>query len=66
MLDLLSAPELRTLAKTFHLGHPGGQKQPLAEALLRLARQPSVFAWGRNPPGVGAVILKRSGWLLSP
>lgn len=66
VLDLLSAPELRTLAKTFHLGHPGGQKQPLAEALLRLARQPAVCAWGRNPPGVGAVILKRAKDLAGP
>ncbi|XP_059533922.1 fanconi-associated nuclease 1 isoform X8 [Myotis daubentonii] len=58
-LELLSAPELRTLAKTLRVGSPGGQKQQLAEALLRLARQPSVCTWGTRAPGVGAVILKR-------
>ncbi|XP_005871139.1 PREDICTED: fanconi-associated nuclease 1 isoform X4 [Myotis brandtii] len=59
VLELLSAPELRTLAKTFRVGGPSGQKQQLAEALLKLARQPSVCTWGKNAPGVGAVILKR-------
>lgn len=65
-LGLLSAPELRTLARTFHLGSAGGQKQRLAEALLRLARQPSVCAWGPSPPGLGAVILKRAKALAGP
>lgn len=59
MLELLSAPELKTLAKTFRVGSPSGQKQQLAEALLKLARQPSVCTWGKNAPGIGAVILKR-------
>ncbi|XP_070256750.1 fanconi-associated nuclease 1 [Myotis yumanensis] len=66
VLELLSAPELRTLAKTFRVGSPGGQKQQLAEALLKLARQPSVCTWGKNPPGVGAVILKRAKDLAGP
>ncbi|XP_023604003.1 fanconi-associated nuclease 1 isoform X2 [Myotis lucifugus] len=66
VLELLSAPELRTLAKTFRVGSPGGQKQQLAEALLKLARQPSVCTWGKNAPGVGAVILKRAKDLAGP
>ncbi|CAK6442489.1 unnamed protein product [Pipistrellus nathusii] len=66
VLDLLSAPELRTLAKTFHLGQAGGQKQQLARALLRLARQPSVCPRGGGPPGVGAAILKRAKDLAGP
>ncbi|XP_037001784.2 fanconi-associated nuclease 1 [Artibeus jamaicensis] len=60
VLELLSAPELKTLAKTFHLANPSAQKQQLVDALLGLARQPSVCTWGRKPPGVGAVILKRA------
>ncbi|XP_014399068.1 PREDICTED: fanconi-associated nuclease 1 isoform X2 [Myotis brandtii] len=66
VLELLSAPELRTLAKTFRVGGPSGQKQQLAEALLKLARQPSVCTWGKNAPGVGAVILKRAKDLAGP
>ncbi|XP_036290509.1 fanconi-associated nuclease 1 isoform X1 [Pipistrellus kuhlii] len=66
VLDLLSAPELRTLAKTFHLGSAGRQRQPLAKALLRLARQPSVCPRGGSPPGVGAVMLKRAKDLAGP
>ena len=59
MLDLLSAPELKALAKTFHLASAHGQKQQLVDAFLKLAKQPSVCTWGRNQPGIGAVILKR-------
>ncbi|ELK24169.1 Fanconi-associated nuclease 1 [Myotis davidii] len=66
VLELLSAPELRALAKTFRVGSPGGQKQQLAEALLKLARQPSVCSWGTSAPGVGAVILKRAKDLAGP
>ncbi|XP_066210637.1 fanconi-associated nuclease 1 isoform X2 [Saccopteryx leptura] len=59
VLELLSVPELRALAKTFRVvSHR--QKQQLVEALLRLARQPSVCMWGRSPPGVGAVMLQRA------
>ncbi|KFR02136.1 Fanconi-associated nuclease 1, partial [Nipponia nippon] len=50
-LDLLSAPELKTLAKTFHLPNPNGQKQQLVDDFLRLAKQRSA--------GIGTVILKR-------
>ncbi|NXL61806.1 FAN1 nuclease, partial [Chordeiles acutipennis] len=56
-LDLLSAPELKTLAKTFHLPNPNGQKQQLVDDFLRLAKQRSVFS--RSQAGVGTVILKR-------
>ncbi|XP_071070502.1 fanconi-associated nuclease 1 isoform X4 [Dasypus novemcinctus] len=60
VLELLSAPELKTLAKTFHLANPSGQKQQLVDTFLKLARQRSVFTWGKNQPGIGAVILKRA------
>uniref|UniRef100_G1PTA7 Fanconi-associated nuclease n=1 Tax=Myotis lucifugus TaxID=59463 RepID=G1PTA7_MYOLU len=66
VLELLSAPGIRTLAKTFGLGNPSGQKQPLVEALLKLARQPSVCIWGQNPPGMETVILKRAKDLAGP
>ncbi|XP_010636523.1 fanconi-associated nuclease 1 isoform X2 [Fukomys damarensis] len=59
VLELLSAPELKALAKTFHLVNPSGQKQQLVDAFLRLARQRSVCTWGKSQPGIGAVILKR-------
>ncbi|XP_073083192.1 fanconi-associated nuclease 1 isoform X1 [Manis javanica] len=60
MIELLSAPELKTLAKTFHLVNPNGQKQQVMDSFLKLAKQPSVCTWGKNQPGVGAVILKRA------
>lgn len=60
VLELLSAPELKALAKTFHLLSPGGQKQQLVDALLKLARQRSVCTWGKTQPGIRAVILKRA------
>ncbi|NXU48968.1 FAN1 nuclease, partial [Turnix velox] len=56
-LDLLSASELKTLAKLFHLPNPSGQKQQLVDDLLRLAKQRSVFS--RSKTGIGPVILKR-------
>uniref|UniRef100_A0A663E3R4 Fanconi-associated nuclease n=1 Tax=Aquila chrysaetos chrysaetos TaxID=223781 RepID=A0A663E3R4_AQUCH len=56
-LDLLSAPELKTLAKIFHLPNPNGQKQQLVDDFLRLAKQRSVFS--RSQAGIGTVILKR-------
>ncbi|XP_004391375.2 fanconi-associated nuclease 1 [Trichechus manatus latirostris] len=59
-LELLSAPQLKTLAKTFHLVNPSGQKQQLVGSFLKLAKQRSVFTWGKNQPGIGAVILKRA------
>ncbi|XP_065589804.1 fanconi-associated nuclease 1 [Cyrtonyx montezumae] len=57
-LDLLSAPELKSLAKVFHLSNPNGQKQQLVDDFLRLAKQRSVFS--RNQAGIGTVILKRA------
>ncbi|NWS99157.1 FAN1 nuclease, partial [Mionectes macconnelli] len=56
-LDLLSAPELKALAKIFHLPNPNGQKQQLVDDFLRLAKQRSIFS--KNQAGVGTVILKR-------
>ena len=59
-LDLLPAPELKTLAKTFHLGNSGTQKQQLVDGLLRLSRQKSLFSLAAAQNNIGAVILKRS------
>ncbi|NXD83471.1 FAN1 nuclease, partial [Halcyon senegalensis] len=56
-LDLLSAPELKSLAKVFHLPNPNGQKQQLVDDFLRLAKQRSVFS--SSQAGIGTVILKR-------
>ncbi|NXH19176.1 FAN1 nuclease, partial [Bucco capensis] len=56
-LDLLSAPELKSLAKIFHLSNPNGQKQQLVDDFLRLAKQRSVFS--KSQAGIGTVILKR-------
>ncbi|XP_059362450.1 fanconi-associated nuclease 1 [Carassius carassius] len=59
VLDLLPAPELRNLAKTFHLGRGGNgtQKQQLVEGLLQLGKQRSLFVSQNN---TSAVILKRA------
>uniref|UniRef100_A0A3B4ZPU5 Fanconi-associated nuclease n=1 Tax=Stegastes partitus TaxID=144197 RepID=A0A3B4ZPU5_9TELE len=59
-LDLLPAPELKALAKTFHLGSSGTQKQQLVDGLLRLSRQKSFFSLSAGQNNVGAVILKRA------
>ncbi|NXX91975.1 FAN1 nuclease, partial [Centropus bengalensis] len=56
-LDLLSAPELKTLAKIFHLPNPNGQKQQLMDDFLRLAKQRSIFS--SSQAGIRTVILKR-------
>uniref|UniRef100_A0A8C7IAX2 Fanconi-associated nuclease n=1 Tax=Oncorhynchus kisutch TaxID=8019 RepID=A0A8C7IAX2_ONCKI len=62
VLDLLPAPELRSLAKTFHLGGPGSgtQKHQLMEGLLKLSRQRSLFALAPGQNNIGTVILKRA------
>ncbi|XP_052017383.1 fanconi-associated nuclease 1 [Apodemus sylvaticus] len=60
VLELLSAPELKALGKTFYLVSPGGQKQQLVDAFLKLARQRPVCTWGKAQPGIRAVILKRA------
>ncbi|KAM9753456.1 fanconi-associated nuclease 1 [Menidia menidia] len=59
-LDLLPAPELKALAKTFHLGSSGTQKQQLVDGLLRLSRQKSFFSLSSAQNNIGAVILKRA------
>ncbi|XP_032406770.1 fanconi-associated nuclease 1 isoform X2 [Xiphophorus hellerii] len=59
-LDLLPAPELKALAKTFHLGSSGTQKQQLVDGLLRLSRQKSFFSPASSQSKVGTVILKRA------
>ncbi|XP_051031882.1 LOW QUALITY PROTEIN: fanconi-associated nuclease 1 [Phodopus roborovskii] len=59
-LELLSAPELKALAKTFHLVSSAGQKQQLVDALLKLARQRSVCTWSKPQSGIREVILKRA------
>ncbi|XP_034265304.1 fanconi-associated nuclease 1 [Pantherophis guttatus] len=58
VLDLLSAPELKTLAKAFHLKNPASPKQQLLDDFLQLARQRSIF--GTCQAGIGSVILKRA------
>ncbi|XP_055011919.1 fanconi-associated nuclease 1 isoform X2 [Boleophthalmus pectinirostris] len=59
-LDLLPAPELKSLAKTFHLGNSGTQKQQLVEGLLRLSKQKSLFSVAPGQNNIGAVMLKRA------
>ncbi|XP_053573530.1 fanconi-associated nuclease 1 [Bombina bombina] len=59
-LDLLSAPELKTLAKGFHLSNPGAPKQQLVEEFLRLGKQRSIFGMSKNHQGIAAVILKKA------
>ncbi|XP_051917458.1 fanconi-associated nuclease 1 isoform X2 [Hippocampus zosterae] len=58
--DLLPAPDLKTLAKTFHLGSSGTQKQQLVDGLLRLSKQKSLFSLSPAQNNIGAVILKRA------
>ncbi|KAJ4937878.1 hypothetical protein JOQ06_002508 [Pogonophryne albipinna] len=64
-LDLLPAPDLKSLAKTFHLGNSGTQKQQLVDGLLRLSRQKSLFSLSAAQNNIGAVILKRAKQLAS-
>uniref|UniRef100_A0AAX7T4G5 Fanconi-associated nuclease n=1 Tax=Astatotilapia calliptera TaxID=8154 RepID=A0AAX7T4G5_ASTCA len=59
-LDLLPAPELKALAKTFHLGNSATQKQQVVDGLLRLSKQKSLFTLTTAQNSVGAVILKRA------
>ncbi|KAG7453397.1 hypothetical protein JOB18_018914 [Solea senegalensis] len=58
-LDLLPAPELKALAKIFHLGSSGTQKQQLVDGLLHLSRQKSIFSLGPTQ-NIKAVILRRA------
>ncbi|XP_061825716.1 fanconi-associated nuclease 1 isoform X2 [Nerophis lumbriciformis] len=59
-LELLPAPELKSLAKIFHLGNSGTQKQQLVEGLLRLSKQKSLFSLSQAQNNIGAIILKRA------
>ncbi|XP_075064216.1 fanconi-associated nuclease 1 isoform X2 [Mixophyes fleayi] len=59
-LDLLSAPELKALAKGFHLANPNAQKQQLLEDFLRLSKQRSIFSMGKNQSSIAATILKKA------
>ncbi|XP_068595700.1 fanconi-associated nuclease 1 [Brachionichthys hirsutus] len=59
-LDLLPAPEIKALAKTFHLVNSGTQKQQLVEGLRRLSRQKSLFSMSPAQNSIGDVILKRA------
>lgn len=59
-LELLPAPELKALAKTFHLGNSGTLKQQLVDGLLRLSRQKCPFSLSPAQANIGAVILKRA------
>ncbi|XP_063305212.1 fanconi-associated nuclease 1 [Pelobates fuscus] len=63
-LDLLPAPELKTLAKGFHLANATAQKQQLVDEFLRLSRQRSFFSMGKNQLGIAAVILKKCKQLI--
>ncbi|XP_076588964.1 fanconi-associated nuclease 1 [Chaetodon auriga] len=65
-LDLLPAPELKALAKTFHLGNSGTQKQQLVDGLLRLSKQKSFFSMTPAQNNIGAVILRRAKQLAGP
>ncbi|KAM5170821.1 fanconi-associated nuclease 1 [Mantella aurantiaca] len=59
-LDLLSAPELKNLAKSFHLKNPNAQKQQLVEEFLKLSKQRSIFSMGKKQSGIAAAILKKA------
>ncbi|KAM4038203.1 fanconi-associated nuclease 1 isoform 2-T3 [Anomaloglossus baeobatrachus] len=59
-LDLLSAPELKNLAKSFHFANPNAPKQQLVEEFLKLSRQRSIFSTSKNRSSIGAAILKKA------
>ncbi|XP_008310687.1 fanconi-associated nuclease 1 [Cynoglossus semilaevis] len=58
-LDLLPAPDLKALAKIFHLSSSGTQKQQLVKGLLHLSKQKSFFSLGAAQ-NTRTVILKRA------
>lgn len=60
VLDLLLAPDLKSLAKTFHLSTSITQKQQLVDGLLRLSRQKSLFTLAAGQNNIGIVIIKRA------
>ncbi|CAI9564544.1 unnamed protein product [Staurois parvus] len=59
-LDLLSAPELKNLAKSFHLKNPNAQKQQLVEEFMKLSKQRSIFSMAKNQSGIASAILKKA------
>ncbi|XP_018407772.1 PREDICTED: fanconi-associated nuclease 1 [Nanorana parkeri] len=59
-LDLLPAPELKNLAKAFHLKNPNAPKQQIVEEFLKLSKQRSIFSLGKNQSGISAAILKKA------
>ncbi|CAL8261452.1 unnamed protein product [Merluccius merluccius] len=60
VLDLLLSPDLKSLAKTFHLSSSITHKQQLVDGLLRLSRQKSLFTLAAGQNNIGAVLLKRA------
>jgi len=64
MLKVLSAPDLKTLAKSFHIPVQGVTKPRLVEALLKKGQQSSIAAMfqPRRPaaPSMERTILDRS------
>ncbi|XP_028305670.1 fanconi-associated nuclease 1 [Gouania willdenowi] len=58
-LDLLLAPDLKALSKTFHLSSSGSHKQQLIDGLLRLSKQKCMFSLSSAQSNIGAVILRR-------
>ncbi|XP_068131677.1 fanconi-associated nuclease 1 [Hyperolius riggenbachi] len=54
-LDLLSAPELKNLAKGFRMINPSAPKQQLVEEFLKLSKQRSIF----SKSGIASTILKK-------
>lgn len=58
-LDLLSAPELKNLAKSYHLKNPNAPKQQLVEEFMKLSKQRSIFGMGKKQSGIATAILKK-------
>ncbi|XP_073474969.1 fanconi-associated nuclease 1 [Aquarana catesbeiana] len=59
-LDLLSAPELKNLAKSYHLKNPNAPKQQLVEEFMKLSKQRSIFGMGKKQSGIATAILKKA------
>ncbi|XP_048473031.1 fanconi-associated nuclease 1 isoform X2 [Rhincodon typus] len=57
-LNLLSAPELKLLARNFHL-RPQGQRAEILGSLLRLSKQQSIFSCSQKPSSPGLALLNR-------
>ncbi|GCC36250.1 hypothetical protein chiPu_0014743 [Chiloscyllium punctatum] len=57
-LNLLSAPELKLMARSFHL-RSQGRRAEILESLLHLAKQQSIFSCSQKPSSPGLTILNR-------